>query len=108
MNLLFEVLTPANIVTALLGGFLAGWFVIADAIRDPRFGQATASGRYFGRRIALIALEYVGIFYLGQIASGIADADASWPRAAARFVVFIVFAVLSGAGAWAALRRTHP
>lgn len=108
MDLILEVLTPANVVTAIIGGFLAGVLVIADAIRDQRFGQATASRGFFGRRIGVIAFEYVGIFYLGQIASGIADADASWPRAAARFFVFVVFVVASSIGVWAALRRSHP
>lgn len=99
-----DVLSPAALVTAIVGGIAVGWLLVAEAIRDPRYGTGTAAGMY-GRLICGMGIVVGGIFWSGQIVAAYADNDPNWPRAAARYVLWVVFSVAVGLGVYVGLRR---
>lgn len=105
IELLAEVLTIPAVVASIAAGFATGYLVVADIIRNPRYGTAIANPTLFGRLIATIGIGYGAIFYFGQIVVAYVGGDTEWPRAAARFSLWIVFAIASGAGVWVGLHR---
>lgn len=105
IDLVTDVLTPAAVIVAGAGGVLVGFVVIAGLIQSDRLGTATAAATTFGLLIAVLSAGFGGVFYLGQIASSIADGDSQWPRAAARYALWLVFCLAAGLGTWAGLHR---
>lgn len=102
--MILEVLTPSAVGVATVGGFAVGWLLLAEAIRDPRYGTGAAAGTY-ARLIGGMGILIGGVFWSGQIVSSAVDGDPAWPRAAARYVVWLIFSVAVGVGVYVGLRR---
>lgn len=105
IELVQTVLTPAALAAAIAGGLGFGWLVLGELIQSDRFGTATAAALHFGLLVGLLGVVMGLIFYAGQIASALADHDQAWPRAAARYGLWIVFSIATGIGTWLGLRR---
>jgi cyanate permease len=103
-----QVLTVVNIATALIGGSLAGWFLIGQVAADPTWISPTATPRGVGILTGAYSIAVGAMFYLGQTVAGIVDGDGGWPRLATRFVLWALFCVALGVATWLRLvLHTH-
>lgn len=93
-----EVLTAANLITAILGGLAAGFFLVGRAAAEATYVSPNANSRSVGVLVALYTLAVGAIFYIGQAAAGIAQGDDGWTRLAARFGLWVVFCIALGHG----------
>jgi hypothetical protein len=105
IDLVLGVLTPAAVFLAIVGGAIVGFVLLAEIIQSDHFGTARPVARLFGALIAVLGIVFGGVFYAGQIAAAIADGDLAWPRAAARYALWVLFCLSAGVGTWAGLRR---
>lgn len=105
MDLVAAVVTPAAVIVAVAAGFASGFVLIGEVITGGKYGFPAHSAFAYAQLVTRLAIVFVGVFYVGQIVSSIVDGDPSWPRIAARFVLWIVYAFAAGAGVWLAVRR---
>lgn len=95
-----QVVTLANIIIALIGGALAGYFLVGVVAGDPTWVSPVATPKAVGILVGSYSIAIGGLFYLGQTIASLVDGDPGWPRIASRFVVYVVFCLALGAFTW--------
>ncbi len=99
-----QVLTLVNVLVALAGGALAGYFLVGQVAADPAWVSPDANARAVGLLTTSYSVAVGGLFYLGQVVAAVADGDTGWPRLATRFVLWLAFCFAMGVGTWLRLR----
>lgn len=98
-----QVFTAVNLITGVLGGLLAGYFLVGLVAADPTWVSPLATPRRVAVLVASYNVAVGGLFYLGQTVAALMDGDTGWPRLATRFLLWIVFSLALGVGTYARL-----
>lgn len=99
------VLTTANVVTALLGGVLSGYFLIGAIAADPTWISPKATARSVAMLVGTYTIAVGGVFYIGQSVAALVDGDPGWVRIAARYAIWALFGAAMAVGTWARITR---
>lgn len=95
-----QVLTLVNVMTALLGGGMAGYHLIGRLAADPSWVSPASTPRGVGLLVGWYSIAVGALFYMGQAVAGLLVGDPGWPRLASRFLLWLVFCAAMGAATW--------
>ena len=99
------LVTPAEVIAAIVGGIAVGVLLLANAVRNPRHRTGAAAAGMYARLIAGMGILLGGIFWTGQVITKATEADPLWADAAVHYIVWVVFSLAVGLGVYIGLRR---